>query len=333
MSAPTPPVSFCQACGRARELGEWGCPCGCDVYGAEVPPGVAGAETFPLRRLAGALGGVLSVRPPAVIGMHGRRGSGKTTLALQACTRPHVVTAEMDEGLVAAYLTRLGVRHHGISRPRREEDPLTRQAVIRWGESAESADELVLDSATETGDELLAVETARAWATRRGGVAIVIFQHTKAGDARGSAQALHACDVEVLVEQLDGERVVSVVKNRFGGTTSAAFDLAGGGPAQPARDRYYSVEGEAPAYRLVPYPSPRSGPYAAFWRWAEAQLNDPSDDGEPVTLPDAPCAVAALRSELYRPPWSEPPDVADRAAFARAQGVPYWSPRSRQEVV
>lgn len=328
MSAPPPP-EFCLSCGRPRAQGEWGCPCGGDVYGDEVPAGVGGLETFPLRPLVGQLGALLSVRPPAVVAMHGRRGSGKTTLALQACRRPHVVTAEMDEDLVSAYLARLGVRHAGISRPRRAEDEAG-QPVLRWGASAEEADELVLDSATETGDELLAVQMARAWAIRRSGVAIVIFQHTKAGEARGSAQALHACDVEVLVEQLEGERLVSVVKNRFGGTASAAFDLADGAPAAPARDRYYSVEGEAPAYRLVPYPSPRSGPYAAFWRWAEAELG--KDEGEPVSLPDPPCAVAALRSELYRPPWAEPPDVAARAAFARAQGVPYWSPRTRQEV-
>lgn len=284
-------------------------------------------ETLPVATLHGVLGELVRPIPPAVIVLHGRRGSGKSTLALGSFARPYVVTAEMSPALVELYLHRLGQAHAGIDEAWLDAE--ASPAELHLGQGAERVRELVLDSATETGDEIAAVRACRAWARRRQGVAILVFQHTKDGQPRGSSAALHACDVEILVEELDGDRVIDVQKNRFGPTGSRTFRLESDGAAAPKRDRYYSVEGSGGAYRLVPWaglatPTSRTCGRAGVLRFQEEQLAE--EDGKPLPLPPPPRAVGASRSLLAPRGWIEPPDWEQRAAFAVAQGVPYWSP-------
>lgn len=258
-----------------------------------------------------------------VLALHGRRGGGKSTVAFSAFTRPHIVTSEMDTDVVLAYLDRVGVEHGGMSVPQLVEDEYGPR--IDLGRVADGVHDLILDSASATAHPLLAVMAVRDWVDRVGGRAIVILQHTKDGEPAGEAKMLHACDGEAEVVNDGGRRRLTLHKHRRGESgISVPFGLGAEGVVAEVPAHYYSIEGRGSSLRLVPWPSPESGPYAAYLRAVERSLED--DEAPTLRLPPPPVAVCALRSALHRAGWADPADVVERRAAATAAGIPYFSP-------
>lgn len=316
-------MEWCQVCGRRRGPGEYSCPaCECSTYDDVVPPSAVAADPVPAPPLGGILGRAMSMPARYVLALHGRRGGGKSTVAFGAFERPHIVTSEMDSGRILEYLARIGARHGGMTALRFHDDDEGRR--IDLGRIGDDVTELILDSASASPDPALAVAAVRRWVDERGGRAIVILHQNKDGEPAGTAHMLHACDgeAEILVE--GGQRRLALHKHRGGDTRTIAFELGADGAKVRERPRYYSIEGRGTALRLVPYPSPESGPFAAYLRAVEASRRD--EEAETLVLPPPPCAVAALRSDLYRGGWIEPADEDERRAFAAAAGVPYFSP-------
>lgn len=310
---------FCMRCGRRRLGGEYGCPaCGGDVYGTTVP-GDAVEVARTERPVGGVLGELLRLPDGAVVMLHGPRGSGKTSLALQAFERPHVASSEMEPLELLDYARRLGVKLGNVSMIQVLTLPEPR---VDLG-IPEDARDVVVDSLTATHQAASVMAELQERTRRVGGRAIVIVQHRKDDEYAGSAEIAHAADVEVEVLLVQGARTVRVLKNRFGALGNRAFRLAGGAPESGSRGRYYSVEGRLGDYRLVPHPS-AGARHAAYLLAVERALDDP--DSPALELPPPPCAVAALPSRLYRGGWIEPEDRADRARYADAHGVPYFSP-------
>jgi len=325
-----PPPEWCLSCGRERGLDEYACPaCRSEDYGAAVPPSATPAAERQAAPLLGVLGQVMTMPRRYVLALHGRRGGGKSTVAFGAFERPHVVTAEMATDRVLRYLERLGVRHAGLTVPQlvTETDGTQR---LDLGPIADDVEELVLDSASATVSPPMAVEAVRRWVSQRNGRAIVILHQNKDGSVAGQASMLHACDgeAEVVIEPT-GVRRVHLTKHREGELRSVVFDLGQLGDRKQVARRYYSVEGAPGYYRLVPWPDAASGPHAEYLRAVEK--NRRNDDPE-LRLPEPPCAVSALRSELYGNGWIEPVDGQARRAFALEQGVPYYSPAWDEEI-
>lgn len=296
---------------------EWGCPgCGCAEY-HHIVRGNRVKGTVRVKELQGVIGKIVGLPASYVLLISGRRGSGKTTLALEAMTRPWVVTTEMDPALVVNYARRIGQRLEAVSVPSWAED-----GSSDWSLNIEDERprDIVVDSISASGAPLAALEAVRAWCLRTGSRAIVVAHQTKAGEAAGQAAMLHLADVELEIDIEAEHRTLRAKKNRFGGLKQAVFDLRQVGPSQAVRNRYYSIEGHGGDFRLVAYPS--QGPHAAYL----AAVDRARAEGEDLELPPPPVAVSAQPSRLYPSGWVEPADVDDRRAFAEACGVPYFSP-------
>lgn len=271
------------------------------------------------RPLLGILGDLVDLPPGGVALVHGPRGVGKTSLLLQSLENPWVVTCEMVPELVQRYAARMGVRLAGISVPEWQEDPP--ELFLNVPRAAEPPD-LLVDSLTATGRPVEALAAVQVYCRHQAARALVIAQQTKEGEVRGSATLGFDVDVEIRLDYDGKNRRIIVEKNRFGALGSTTFCMKDGVPALPDFDRYYSVEGEAGRYRLEPYPNPKAR-YADYLKKAE-QSRQQGD--EILRLPDPPLAVSALHCDLYKNGWVEPADFADRRAFAKRYGVPYYSP-------
>lgn len=308
-------------CGRSRLSGEWSCPaCGCDVYADHVPGSARPRKALP-SPLGGVLAGLVELHPGQVLLLHGPRGVGKSTVALQALTRPSVVTAEMAPHQVLTYARRIRARLTEVRVP--VWDAAAARIELQLAPERSSRD-VLLDSLTATGRPVEALAALRAWCSERGARAIAIVQQTKEGEARGPSSLGFDCDVEVRLEEVAGQRRAVVEKNRNGPEGSRLYRLTEAGAHSAPAPRYYSVEGHGGRYQLRPHPDPGAR-YAEYLRAVEASMQR-DEGGEQLTLPEPPAAVAAQRSALYRGGWIEPVDHEARAAFALAHGVPYFSP-------
>lgn len=302
---------FCQRCGRQRERDEYGCPaCGCDAYGPDAPGHVARAPSDDLVPLRGVLGRALELGPKAVALLAGSRGSGKTSLAFTAFQRPHIVTAEMTVERARTYCARLGVE------PVRFRVDLDLEADD-LGLGREQC-ELVVDSLQALGDSVAVLRGVRRWCQETGSRAIVTSQVRKDGQIAGFESVPHDADAVVELRRTSsGQRVAEVTKSRFGAERSILFDLGGEDQAVDWGAHYYSVEG--PPYRIVPFPSEKSGLYSSFLRAAtkNAELA--------ATLPPPPLAVAGVDGGALYGRWIEPADGALRRAHAEESGLTYLS--------
>jgi hypothetical protein len=337
---------YCAECGRERLPNEYTCPaCGCDLTMPSAPGyGAARALAW---TLGGPLAPLLRVGPDRIVLLHGEPSGGKTSVALAALGRPLGIaelvaagrtappvdepgyharpawlsTSEMSADLVRDYSARLGYRVERVSVPRFDDRAVPRtgiEAARCLGIDADHAGiDLILDSLTELSDPLAALRAIRLYVRELGCRAIVVAQDTKDGDVRGSRKIVYQCDVVVKVTRGPHWRTLTVgPKNRCeGGAGSALFTIreSDGRIALPEWGaRYYIVDGRAPAYRLIPWPSPEA-----------SNLGDPCREAERrrVVLPPAPCAVAASRSDLYPSGWSTPDDVDQRRAFAERAGL------------
>lgn len=137
-------------------------------------------------------------------------------------------------------------------------------------------------------------------------------QVTKEGDPRGPKTLEHDVEIHVSLKVKDGYQVAIVEKNRHGALGSFPYRLTEKGAEKPTWDRYYSVEGRYPDYRLEPFPS--SGRWADPFRYPEKLANP---------LPEPPLAVAAERNLLSPSGWQPPADLEARRAFCNRAGVPF----------
>jgi len=309
--------TYCVRCGRQRRPSEFACPgtpvapCGGTFYGREVPGTARPSPTS--GPLAGALAGLLELPPGAVALLHGPKGAGKTSIALTALTEPWVSSSEMAPGMVLAYAARMGVRLAGVSTPELlEPRPLEGPPVRLHVPRRHAAGDVLLDSVTRCGDALGALRALEAHCKATGARGIAIAQHTKEGDVKGPAALEYDCDAIVEVQR--GR--LNVTKNRFGREDSRLFALEEAGAALPTWDRYYSIEGDGPNYRIVPWPSSPGARFAEPYRAATAGK---------LELPEPPIAVAAEHSRVYGG-WIAPPDVAQRKQFAASNGLTFWEP-------
>ena len=270
--------------------------------------------------LGGVLAGLIDIPPGEVALLYGGKGIGKSTVALQAFRDFDFVTCEMPPEKVRAYATRIGASIRQISQARTVDVDGEQRLELGLSQDATA---IVFDSITETGAPVETIDALRTHCADTGARCIAIAQVTRKGESRGGEAPLHKVDIVVRLDAVDGVKQLVVEKNRGGPEGTRVFELFEGGARLPKRRYYYSVEGSAPAYRLVPYPSD-GAKYADFWKWAEAELG--REDGAPVHLPKPPAASAARRSTLYRGGWMEPEDAQSRRDFALACGVDYFSP-------
>lgn len=247
--------------------------------------------------------------------LHGPRGIGKSSLAYTAFRRPWVSTSEMDPDLVQSYARRSSIQLAGSARAELRRD-LDGEPIAELNAPDVGPDGLVVDSLTALGHEEATLSAVKRWCAVACAPAICVLHHTKDQLPSGTAWLLHMGDVEVAVERRDGQRTISVLKNRYGALGDLTFSLGATGVALPTRDEYYSVEGTGP-YRLVSWPATTAVRHADMLRHAEKH---------PEGVPNKPCSVSALASALYAGGWAEPADWEARRAYSEANGVPYWSP-------
>lgn len=317
-----PSPEYCARCSRERRPGEYGCPdCGADAYDGVVR-GNSRPRAQKKHPLGGILAGLVDLPPGGLVLLHGPRGVGKTTIAMQAFSETWWCSSEMGPRLILEYAHRVKARIYRITRPEWIE-PEDGAAHIDLRQPAGEPRDLVLDSVTATKHPAEAMAAARAYCEAHARRAICIVQQTKDGEARGPSTLGFDCDVEIRLEVEGGRRRLLVEKNRYGREGALSYNLGAHGPELPKADRYYSVEGEGGAYRLVAHPAPKAV-YAAYLTAAEASREN--EEPEILRLPAPPCAVAAKKSALYRGGWIEPEDWEERKAFSEAHGVPYYSP-------
>jgi hypothetical protein len=304
-------MQFCITCARARLPREWSCPdCGEALYGPSVGAGRVPAPTP--TGIVGVLGELTPLPPGKVAVLFGERGSGKSTVALQAIERPAVITTEMGPDRVAEYCGRLGVELVRSAAPELGDD-----GEWRWEHPCEGATGLVLDSLNGEGPGHVAafMALARRLAVSLNLPAICVAQITVEGGVRGGEHAPHAADVVARIERsANGWRRLVVEKTRFGPERHTLFQLGGaaGLSQQLVGEYFYEVVGAEGRYRLEPYPFHRSEVWAAV-------------EAEELPKQKPPVAAAARKAPLYGG-WVEPPDHLARAAFCAALGVTYYSP-------
>lgn len=316
---------FCVRCGRQRRTTDWACPaCGCDLYSDHVS-GRAQVELAEPYKLRGPLQS-LEMRGGGLLLLWGGPGSGKTTVALQALgapepsssssssataltslTSPDVITSEMSPDLVLAYARRIGVQVSRIWAPTAELELETFGAEL-----PADGRPIIYDSLTNGPEAVGVLGELQRYAEAHGVVVVAISQATKDGKFRGDRRLEHNADT--VCELRDGRGIVT--KNRRGPLGTFVFDLNELGAQTRVWDRYYSVEGTHPNYRVVPWPS--GGRYAAPLR----QHKTLADRG--IELPPPPVAVSAEASDLYPGGFIEPPDVEQRRAYAEGLGLPFW---------
>ncbi len=313
MGTPRRPVRYCSTCGRERRPTEFACPppCGGTLYGSTVPGSAEGGDMA--GPLLGPLAGLAELPAGFVMLLHGIKGGGKTTIGLMSLSDPYVVSCEMAPRLLLAYAKRLGVRTSGVSVPEAAADPGAPFAVdLRIPRRVVS--DVLLDSLTRTTDPAAALEALKDHCARTGARGIAIVQHTKDREMRGPASLGH--DADVIIEVFPGRLVVE--KNRFGSLGSKLFTLGAHGAERPTWDRYYSIEGNGPDYRITDWPQRTNAPLAAPYRLLGKI--------EGLTLPLPPVATACDHSEVYPGGWIEPADIEARIAFARRNGLDFWTP-------
>lgn len=306
---------YCTKCGRPRGATEYACPvCGCDIYDTSID-----GECLPAEQKPTPLRGLLSsLDLPAgmVLLLSGLPGSGKSTIAMHALAPPYVpkkkrpreelapvyLTTEMRPDLVQRYARRQGLRLTTACAPIILEDgSVTIDAAPM---------PLIYDSLNEQADPVSAFKSVQAFAVRYDVPAIAIAQTTKKGEIRGSRAIEHAAASVAFCEPEGAGYRIRITKNRLGPCFSRSYLLGPSGIELPTFDRYYSIEGTGPEYRIEPFPS--GGRYAEPLRRKAAGL------------PAPPVAVAAEFADIYGG-WIEPADVAARAAYAEKVGIPFWS--------
>lgn len=296
-------ATYCQQCGRGRGPREWSCPtCGNGIYGPLVRSKL---PVLDLVRLGGPLETLPGLARGTVLVLYGERGTGKSTVALQAFSRPWMITTEMEPGLCANYAARLGVELVTASEVRAVEE-------LAQLQPPDGVTGIVLDSLNGLG--FLAVEalwewltsTCRALAVPGVGVAMT----TTSDGVRGGEVVPHSCHVLVHCRVTGEGRDLDVQKNRFGGVVTIPWVL----PGEELATVYYSVEpAKGGGYQLVAAP------------WCKSDVWD-QVRAKKLHAPPAPAAAAARWDPQLYGGWVEPPDWRRRAAYCEARGVKYWRP-------
>lgn len=270
--------------------------------------------------MGGLLGEMIELPPGGLVLCYGGKGGGKTTVALSAFTGATFGTTEMSPDNVRTYARRLGAKLGQVVVPRRVDDDAGPHVDLR----VTGPCDYVLDSLNGTKAPTVALAACRALCDQ-GGRVIALAQITQDDRVRGGEDLPHDADVVIHFERISGQTRVTVEKNRFGEEASRIITLGEAGVKGLPRDRYYSVEGQGPHFRLEPWPS-SSAKHAALLVEAEKI----AAEGLLCTLPEPPAAVTALRSRLYSGGWIEPVDWQARRDYAEAAGIPHYSPvRSR----
>lgn len=304
---------YCTLCGRSHLDDEWSCPsCGGCIFGSALDGSVRPeAESSTLR---GVLSQIAVLPRHGSMLLYGPPAGGKSTLALCAFQRPAVITTEMSAGQLVSYGHRLGVYVAKAAPPELEKWPSETEdgiPVWKWPYEPDAPDGLILDSVNGAENPAAFLRFGIAEARRRRLPLIAIAQVTVDGSVRGGTSLPHLVDVVVHVGPSNGQSMARCEKCRFGAPSSALFRLGGSAAVKPG---YYVVTGRAPNFRLEP------------WPWATCDVFELADAGK-LDVPEPPVAAAARNTRLLG--WVEPPDVAERKAFAERSGVPYFSPSLR----
>lgn len=304
---------FCARCGRQRQAGEYSCPqCQGVLYTARPQALEHATATSP--PILGMLTKILEIPAGWTVLLHGPRGSGKTTIALQTFPAFQLVSSEMAPDAIGRYCARLGIQ-----------SPLILDGVCKLGPdqryffdpSILDRSDVVFDSLTSScPDPTIPLMRVCSWASDTGNRAIFIAHNTKDDDARGATTLQHKVDIVVQIDRSDDHYRLSTTKNRGGPERSTIYvkdPIAGLIP--PRLDWYYTIEGNGPRYSLLPWP--KQGPWSEPLRLAELGK---------VKLPPPPLAVCAQRSKLADSGWILPGDLEERKLFADSINLPFWDP-------
>ena len=173
--------------------------------------------------------------------------------------------------------------------------------------------DIVVDSVSNAPRPLAVLEQLHDHCQATGSRSIAVAHTTKRGELAGREALAHYADTIVELDQVDGHRRIFGHKHRGGPHHAAVFVLGANGPTVPAWDRYYSIEGRGPGYRVSPFPSQQT---RHARRLAVAAKEGAGE------LPGAPLAVSMLDAGKLGG-WVEPADGAARRDFALGVGLPY----------
>lgn len=276
---------------------EWSCPCGCGIYTTRPTRG-----TVDVQPLHGPLAELEGLAPGSAGLLYGARGSGKSTMALQAFERPWVLSTEMEPALVLAYAQRLGVSPAGVRELERDDNG---DLVAELAEGGQ-ADGLIVDSLNGLGQPEQVFMWSRDAAVALGVPLLAIAQITTDERVRGGELVPHLAHVLIRCAKTAVGRELVIEKNRFGPERSIPWCMDG----ERAPPYFYVVGGKRGSYRLQAHP------------WAASKVWDAVINGD-LGRPERPAAAAAEWSPLYNG-FVEPPDWRERQRFCAARGVQYY---------
>jgi KaiC/GvpD/RAD55 family RecA-like ATPase len=211
-------------------------------------------------------------------------------------------------------------------------------AVIPRIANCESWDQLEEDLRGITKDDLLVVDSISQLASshesttlvkrcieeirRVGARALFIAQFTKDGNMLGPNEIAHMVDVVCQIpKDKSGMRRLVLQKNRFGSLRSTYFSIDSTGIIQQAFSYGYTVEGPVGNYSLTMYPMNGARYTGIMDKLCEAGFN---------LERFASCAISC---DAYQGGFAEPPDAAERQAFAESHELTWISAEEAADMI
>lgn len=285
-----------------------------------------------------------------MIGIHGPKGIGKSTLMAQLCRVgfPHPdqpawgggawwITCEESGNQVRTRNGRIGLPNitvHHID----PHQPFVGMAEFYKRVARNPPKVVIVDSASALGQNegVKICVQLKTWAQINQAIVGVIVQHNAKGDPFGLEELSHLVDAWGFIASGQAWlRMVGLEKNRFGDLFNKSWRFGDGGTIviPSFEDRLMTVVGAPGSYELLAYPyRDTKGKLHQVWEFLQ-DLDAPS----PATcewagigvLPDfIGYASAGVRAPFKDDGFEVPDDWPDRRRYAEIHGLPWLDPRT-----